>query len=118
ILAVADGKPDFGLPGNPVTAFTTAQLFLVPAIHCLLGLAAPPRPAGVAARLAANVPSASGREDFVPVRLVEREGELWAEPVFGKSNLIFVTVRADGFVRVPLDLGGLAAGERVEVVLY
>jgi molybdopterin molybdotransferase len=118
ILAIADGKPVFGLPGNPVSAFTTAQLFVVPAIWRLLGLAQTPRPASTLARLAANVPSAPGREDYVPVRLVEREGETWAEPVFGKSNLIFTTVRADGQVRVPLNLGGLAAGQMVEVVLY
>ncbi len=118
ILGAAGGKPVFGLPGNPVSAFTTARLFLLPAIYRLLGLAQPPRPATARARLTANVPSATGREDFVPVRLLERDGETWAEPVFGKSNLIFVAVRADGFLRVALNLGGLAAGEQVEVTLY
>lgn len=118
ILAMADGKPVFGLPGNPVSTFTTAQIFLVPAIYRLLGLAQPPRPATTPARLTANVPSAPGREDYVPVRLIEREGDVMAEPVFGKSNLIFTTVRADGFLRVPLDLGGLPAGQMVEVILY
>ena len=117
ILAVAGGKPVIGLPGNPVSALAVAELFLVPAIYRLAGCAPPRRPT-VTARLGANVPSATGREDFVPVRLREQEGETWAEPVFGKSNLIFTTVRADGFVHVPLDVGGLVAGETVVVTLY
>jgi molybdopterin molybdotransferase len=40
------------------------------------------------------------------------------KPVFGKSNLIFTIVRADGLVRVPTDANGLAAGELVEVLLF
>ena len=41
-----------------------------------------------------------------------------ADPVFGKSNLIFTLVRADGLVRIPPDATGLSAGERVEVRLF
>src|SRR6476469_4101868 len=52
--------------------------------------------ATIRARLARNVASHSGSEEFVPVRLVERDGDLWAEPVFGKSNLIFTMAHADG----------------------
>ena len=61
--------------------------------------------------------SAPGREDYVPARLVERDGARYAEPVFGKSNLIYTLVRADGLLTVPLDAGGLYAGAEVEVRL-
>jgi molybdopterin molybdotransferase len=60
----------------------------------------------------------AGREDRVQVRLEQREDGLWADPVFGKSNLIFILVKADGMIKVPLDKNGLNAGERVEVRLY
>ncbi len=61
------------------------------------------------------MPSESGRDDYVPVRL-EATPEGWsAEPVFGKSNLIFSLVRADGFVHVPADATGLPAGTAVDV---
>ncbi|MEZ4558127.1 MAG: hypothetical protein R2854_17110 [Caldilineaceae bacterium] len=33
------------------------------------------------------------------VRLETREGELWAVPVFGKSNLIYTLVHAEGMVK-------------------
>ena len=41
-----------------------------------------------------------------------------AEPVFGKSNLIYTLIRSDGIVKVPLDKSGLYAGETVDVRLF
>jgi molybdopterin molybdotransferase len=117
ILAVCDGKPVFGLPGNPVSAMVIFQLFVVPAIALLLGTEAPLE-RRIRARLARNIASQTGREDYVPVRLEQRGGEVWAEPVFGKSNLIYTLVRADGLVRIPLDSNGLSEGETVEVGLF
>ena len=40
-----------------------------------------------------------------------------AEPVFGKSNLIFSLAAADGLVRIPPDVTGVSAGEIVEVMV-
>ena len=77
-----------------------------------------PQPCAVKARLARNVATVAGREDRVQVRLEQRDDGLWADPVFGKSNLIFTLVKADGMIRVPLDKTGLSAGEWVEVQLY
>ena len=110
-------KPVIGLPGNPVSAYVIACLFVVPAIKALLGiLYAPPKPS-VAARLTLNVPSEAGREDWVPVKLTTSPSGWEAEPVFGKSNLIFTLVRADGLVCIPQDATGLNVGESVEVYL-
>jgi molybdopterin molybdotransferase len=125
ILAVADGKPVFGLPGNPVSTMVAFDLFVTPTILRLQGVAPEQntgtlagRAAITQARLARNVASHPGREDFVPVRLATRDGELWAEPVFGKSNLIYTMVRADGMLHVPLDRAGLYAGDWVSVRLF
>jgi molybdopterin molybdotransferase len=95
----------------------TFDLFVAPTLAHLTGSTQPPRRT-VLARLARNVASATGREDYVQVRLEHREGLLEAVPVFGKSNLIYTLIRADGMLKVPLDAGGLAAGETVEVVLF
>jgi molybdopterin biosynthesis enzyme len=40
-----------------------------------------------------------------------------AEPIFGKSNLIFTLAAADGLLRIPPDATGLSACEMVEVLL-
>ena len=118
ILAVLDGKPAFGLPGNPVSAMVVFDLLVRPTIYLLSGCDEPPPPPTVRASLGRDVASLAGREDHVQVRLVSRNGDLWAEPVFGKSNLIYTLVRADGMVKVPLDKGGLYAGEQVDVRLF
>ncbi|GIW00854.1 gephyrin-like molybdotransferase Glp [Roseiflexus sp.] len=117
IIAVADERPVFGLPGNPVSAIIAFGLFVAPALRRLQG-ALEVDPPTVQAVLTLNIASKPGREDFVPVRLERRDGALRAEPVFGKSNLIYTLAHADGLVRVPLDLSGLYAGDTVEVVLF
>jgi molybdopterin molybdotransferase len=117
ILAVCDGKPVFGLPGNPVSCMVSFDLFVAPSLANLAGAVRPPRRT-VKATLARNVASAPGREDYVQVRLEARDGTLYAVPVFGKSNLIYTLIRADGMLKVPLDKGGLTEGEPVEVVLF
>ncbi|MFQ5801831.1 MAG: gephyrin-like molybdotransferase Glp [Candidatus Methylomirabilales bacterium] len=114
ILAVCRDKPVFGLPGNPVSTFVTFELFVRSALYHLAGTA-PPARVTVQARLTRNIASSFGREDYVPVRLLEDAGELLAEPVFGKSNLIYILVKAHGLVVIPLDVGGLSAGQTVEV---
>ncbi|MGE5223697.1 MAG: gephyrin-like molybdotransferase Glp [Omnitrophica WOR_2 bacterium] len=117
ILAVCGGKAVVGLPGNPVSALVIASLFVAPLIRTLLGLPVKAPRACVPARLTINLPSQAGREDWVPVRLILSENGYQAEPVFGKSNLIFTLSRADGLVRIPPDANGLDAGEAVEVFL-
>jgi molybdopterin molybdotransferase len=123
LLAVAGGKPIFGLPGNPVSAMVIAGLFVVPTIYRLQGCAQPPVRPLVRARLTHNLPSQSGRLDYVPARLRYNSGPLSAEepsaqPIFGKSNQVLTLVQADGLIVVPLDATGVAAGEWVDVRLF
>ncbi len=119
ILAVADGKAVFGLPGNPVSTVIAFELFVKPAIETLLAIDQKTRSAMVQrAILGHNIASHPGVEDFVPVRLEQRDDSLWAVPVFGKSNLIYTLVRAHGLVAVPLDRTGLYAGHEVKVRLF
>ena len=116
ILALCDGKPVFGLPGNPVSCINIFQHFVTPTIQLMLG-AVPRRAHTVRAKLARNIPAASGRADYVRVRLDERDDGIWATPVFGKSNLIYTLVRSEGVVAVPLNSSGMPAGSEVTVTL-
>jgi molybdopterin molybdotransferase len=118
IVGAAGGKMVLGLPGNPVSAMIQFDMFGVPAVWRLQGLHAPPRRGIVEARISQNIASESGREDYVPARLEETAEGLRAVPVFGKSNLIYTLVNADGILKVPLNKSGLEAGELVEVRLF
>jgi molybdopterin molybdotransferase len=111
-------KAVIGLPGNPVSALVIARLFIIPIINRLLGLRESLVQPQVRARLSLNLPSQAGREDWIPVRIASEEGGYVAEPVFGKSNLIFTLARADGLVRIPPAATGLSAGEEVDVLLF
>jgi molybdopterin molybdotransferase len=122
ILALCDGKPVIGLPGNPVSAFVVAWRLVRPLIGVLLGMKIARDGLGderiLEARLTTSVSSRPGREDYVPATLQRAaDGVLEATPVFGKSTLIFTLVRSDGLIEIPLDRAGVAAGSIVRVVI-
>lgn len=117
ILGVCDNKAVVGLPGNPVSALVIAGLFVVPVIEHLLNAEKKPFQKTVSAKLSINLSSNTGREDWIAVRLSEQNGVNMAEPIFGKSNLIFTLTRADGLIRIPPDANGISAGEMVDVTL-
>ncbi|MGP8050008.1 MAG: gephyrin-like molybdotransferase Glp [Desulfobaccales bacterium] len=112
-------KPLLGLPGHPASAAVVMEVLGKPLLTHLAGLeAAPPWGRSVSAALSRNLAGASGREDYVRVRL-RLEGEtLWADPVLGPSGLLSPLVNSDGLVMIPLGLEGLLKGEPVEVRLF
>jgi molybdopterin molybdotransferase len=120
LIASVGGKPVFGLPGHPVSALVVAQVFLAPFLWYLQGQELKRTPAGMRVRavLASSVHSAQGREDYVRVKLEERQGLPGARPVFGKSGMLSTLVKADGFIVLPIHTEGLPAGEMVEVFLF
>lgn len=118
IIAVCGNKPVIGLPGNPVSALLVARQLLPFLVARFEGQPLEP-PRSVRARLAQRVASATGREDWLPVRLRQRsDGARLAEPILGKSNLIFTLANADGLLNVPLNAGGYDAGAEVDVILF
>lgn len=121
ILARVLGRPVLGLPGHPVSAMIIFHHFGAPLVALLGGEApaaafAPPRLCR--AVLGENVASAPGREDWVRVTLIDRDGQKIARPLPGKSANIFSLVKAQGMIGVPLEAEGLEAGTEVEVVLF
>jgi molybdopterin molybdotransferase len=58
-----------------------------------------------------------GREDYVRVKLEEKDGTLWAHPIFGKSGAISNLVHANGLIRIGINEEGLEQGEEAEVIL-
>lgn len=119
IGGVVNNKPILGLPGHPAAAVVCFDLFIKPVIERLGGLNSNKNfTKTIKAKMAKNMASVAGREDHIRVYLEEKDGELLAIPVLGKSGLIATLVKADGIVVIPQNKLGLDAGEEVDVRLF
>lgn len=118
ILGAVGGKPVVGLPGHPVSAMVIFELVVRPIISWFLGRPEDYARTKVKAKIARNISSTAGREDFIRVKLEERDGELWAIPVLGKSGIISTMVESHGLARIPPEKLGVKEGEYIEVELY
>ncbi len=114
ILADVGGKALWGLPGHVASAMVVFRVLVRGFIERIAGLGAA-APRRTRARLSRNLASVHGRRDHVRVAIEERDGELWAIPVLGKSGLIRTMVRADGLVEIATDSEGLDQGSEVWV---
>jgi molybdopterin molybdotransferase len=122
-IALAPGKPTIigrvgtipaiGLPGHPASAFVVLLVIAGPLLAGLTGDGTD-RSRRIRGRLAENVPSARGREDYV--RVTVRGGMV--RPIFAKSGLLNSLVRADGLLPVPAGREGYETGDDVEVLLF
>ena len=111
-----EAMPVLGLPGNPVSAFVCAVLFLGPALRVLAGgEAAAPRlePARLGAALKPN----DLREDYLRARL-ERDGAGWvAVPLpVQDSAMLNALAQAQALIRRPPCQEALASGAMVEII--
>jgi len=117
IIGSVENKLIFGLPGNPVSAMIIFELLVKRAIHNILR-SAKELIAPTQAILTTDIPSINGREEHVPVKLYNSQsGRLMAEPVFGKSNLIYTLIKSDGIVIVPINKSGIYSGDLVDVFI-
>lgn len=115
IFGVVGGRPYFGLSGNPTSAMVGFLLFVRPLLLQLSGANDTAIP--VRARVERNLSSASGREDYVRAVIYEKDGELWARPLFGQSNLISTVVHGNALLRIPQNSEGVEPGEMLEAIL-
>jgi molybdopterin molybdotransferase/putative molybdopterin biosynthesis protein len=116
ILGIVNGKPVIGIPGYPVSAALTFNLFVKPLIYALLGIS-PPDPGTISASLSRQVASSLGQEEFIRVKLGSVAGNLIATPVTRGAGALMSLVRADGIIRVPAPSEGIAANHEVTVEL-
>lgn len=117
IIATIQGKPVFGLPGQPASAMVVFKALVEPFLRRASGETPVPA-AGVMALAAVNIPSAPGRTTFQMVTLEAGERGLTATPVHGKSGMISLMSRAQGYIRIDARKEGVMKGEAVKVVLF
>lgn len=118
ILAKVQNRAFWGLPGHVVSAMVVFSRVVRPFIEHFSGQSGTEeKELRLRARLSRNLASTQGRVDFIRVRLSQSKGELWAQPVLGKSGLISTMVKADGLIEIDINTEGMDKGTMVEVIL-
>jgi putative molybdopterin biosynthesis protein len=109
--------PIIGVPGYPVSALLTGEIFVEPLLARWLGRAAAV-PITIQARLTRKVTSPAGDDDYLRLA-VGRVGEnILAAPLSRGAGVISSLVRADGITILSRGTQGLPAGSEVQVQLY
>ena len=113
-----EGKPYWGLPGNPVSVFVSFEVFVRPALMKMLGRTQLGRPE-ISATLTSDVSGPKGKLQFARV-VVARTPEGWtATPTGGRgSNLISTVSRANGLAMIPVGTETAPAGSPVRVMVF
>jgi molybdopterin molybdotransferase len=111
-----EDRPVFGLPGNPVSAMVTFELFVRPALRKMGGWSAVDRPR-IWARVLEPIRNPGSRRGYLRVTLA-RDGREYGARLTGDqgSGILRSMVRADGLAVVAPD-AVVPVGERVEVIL-
>lgn len=110
------GVPLIGLPGNPVSAMVSFELFARPAILKMLGRKAWEAPI-VQATLLDDVKGRAGFRYHLRVTLEQKEGRYYARLTGEQgSGILLSMVCAQGLAIIPEDVGSLAAGATVRVI--
>ncbi len=133
ILGMVQGKPVFGLPGNPTSALVTFNLFVAPLLRrisgdyfykCREGKQNLERRKKVKATAAVRIFSEKGRNEYVLVKVnlaktkTAEEGNLLVYPILTGSGAITTLSNADGYIFVEKGKEIVEEGEEVEVDVF
>ena len=116
ILGWINNKPVLGIPGYPVSAYITFEIFAKPIIYTWQGIEIKESET-LKAKLSRPIASTLGMEEFIRVKVGKVGDNIIASPVSRGAGILMSLVRADGFVRIPAMSEGIGAGTEVEVKL-
>ena len=116
VLAICQNKPVIGLPGYPVSAMLTAEMFIR---DILLSRQKMPLPdvAEIATTLVKPVASSIGVEEYVRVTVGNVQGKMVAAPLSRGAGMISSLTKAQGLIKIGAAASGFGAGESVPVTL-
>ena len=117
-FGLLEGKPFFGLPGNPVSSMVTFELFVRPAMMKMMGALSFFRPQ-VEAVLEKELTKDSGKAHFIRV-IVKRKGDQYVATPTGEqsSGILMSMVKANGLLFLPEKKETVSVGERCRVLLF
>jgi len=112
-----DVIPIIGIPGYPVSAALTVDIFVEPLIAKWLGRKPNELPIETA-NLTRKLVSPAGDDDYVRVVLGKVGEKLLAAPLSRGAGVITSLVQADGLALIPSGMQGIEAGEKIQIHLY
>jgi len=117
IMGMIQHTPVIGVPGYPVSAALTGELFIEPLIAAWLGQPSEERPR-VTATSTRKLSSPVGDDDFVRVAVAQVGERVLATPLGRGAGVITSLVRADGLAHVPRFNEGVDIGREMQIILY
>lgn len=124
-VAIKPGKPTIfgssdkiliGLPGHPTSCLVVANVFLPFIINNLMGIEG--LNPYIKMPALENLIGADGRAKYEMVKVENIDGELYAKPIRGKSGMISLMTRADGYVIINRNQEGIIKNKKVKVYLF
>jgi molybdopterin molybdotransferase len=117
VFGMLEGRPVFGLPGNPVSSLVCFYLYARPALRRMMDLRAIHLPTA-AATLAHDLKKAEGLTEFVRCRLEQKNGQLFATSTGTQSSAVLSSMsQGEALVVGPPEVSTLRAGSTVRVIL-
>ncbi len=117
IVAKVDHTAVFGLPGHPASCIVSYKTVVEPFIQKTL-MNSKNKTKRVLAKSGFQAHVSAGRDVFYMVTLEESENGYIANPVHGKSGMISVLSKADGYIEIPMEKEGLQKEDQVFVTLF
>ncbi|GAB6109872.1 molybdopterin molybdotransferase MoeA [Fusibacter bizertensis] len=124
-ISIKPGKPTmvgaigdkliFCLPGHPTASALVFQELVKP--YILKGYAHSKQTIEISARLTDNVHASPGKDNFIPVELIQNHGQYQAKPLLGKSGLFSIMAHASGYIHISSEKEGLLKDALVNVKL-
>ena len=115
ILGKAGDKPLVGLPGHPVAAYFITKLFVLPLLCKLMGRKQENYTS--TAKITESISANHGRAQYHCCRLEQRDGQLYAYPIRGKSGLITTLAGTHGYFCIDRDCEGLPQNAEIQVTI-
>ncbi len=108
--------PTIGVPGYPVSAAMTSEIFVKPLIRLWTGKKIEDDVV-VEAQITKKITSPAGDDDYVRVVAARMENRYLAAPLSRGAGVITSLVRADGYTVIKRGVQGIEAGEKIEIHL-
>jgi len=111
MFGIINGKPVFGIPGYPVSAALTFDTFIKPLYE--KAMRSPKGAKFIDCKTPYKIPSRLGIEEVIRISLIETKGVYYAIPLPRGASIFSSMARADGLVRVPVNVEGFNEGDTI-----